>query len=226
VTGGPSQFNGLHVLADDDPRWPCDPVAQAASACDGGAQVVQLRTKHSTDQQATAWGRKIRALTRASGATFVVNDRFDLALACDADAVHLGQDDLPPDAVPASVRARLCIGRSTHDIAQARGAVTERVDYIAFGPVFGTTSKESAYDARGLQMLEAIARFVAPCPLIAIGGIDAERIPQLLAAGATGVAVISAVAAAPDRAAATRALAARFSDESSSADTAQSRATS
>ena len=87
---------GLHVLADDDPRWPVGPVEQARAACDGGASVVQLRAKHATDSQTVAWGREIRDLTRASGARFVVNDRFDLALLCDADGVHLGQDDLAP----------------------------------------------------------------------------------------------------------------------------------
>ena len=93
-------YCGLHVLADDDPRWSCDPPAQAAAACAGGAQVVQLRAKRATDRQALAWARAIRELTRASGTRFVVNDRFDLALAAGADAVHLGQGDLPPSALP------------------------------------------------------------------------------------------------------------------------------
>jgi thiamine-phosphate pyrophosphorylase len=210
VNGAGTSFHGLHVLADDDPRWSLGPVAQAAAACAAGAHVVQLRAKHATDRQTLAWGREIRKLTSAVGATFVVNDRFDLALACDADAVHLGQDDLLPAAVPAAVRARLRIGRSTHDVAQAQQARAERVDYVAFGPVFGTTSKESAYDARGLPMLGEIARIVAPLPVVAIGGIDASRIPRLLEVGATGAAVISAVAAAPDPEAATRELVAAF----------------
>jgi len=206
----PRQFCGLHVLVDDDPRWPYDVVEQTRAACAGGAPVVQLRTKHATDAQAVAWGREIRSLTASAGATFVVNDRFDVALACRADAVHLGQDDLPPAAVPKDVRARLAIGRSTHDLAQAREAASEPVDYVAFGPLFGTTSKDSAYDARGLPLLAEIVRVVAPRPVVAIGGIGLERIPALRAAGATGAAVISAVAAAADPEAATRALAAAF----------------
>ncbi len=199
-------FRGLHVLVDDDPRWSRDPVEQASSACSGGAHVVQLRVKHAGDRDAVEWGRAIRALTRRAGARFVLNDRFDLALACEADAVHLGQEDLPPDAVPAAVRKRLAIGRSTHDVAEATASCSEAVDYVAFGPVFGTTSKRSEYAARGVPMLREIARIVAPRALIAIGGIEAAMIPELIRTGIAGVAVISAVAAAADPEAATREL--------------------
>lgn len=205
-----SAFDGLHVLADDDPRWSLDPVAQAAAACAGGAHVVQLRAKHATDAQTVEWGRRIRELTRSHGATFVVNDRFDLALACEADAVHVGQDDVSPGDIPAAVRERLRVGRSTHDEEQARAARDEPVAYVAFGPVFGTTSKESEYEARGLSMLGEIARIVAPAPLVAIGGIAASNVPQLVEAGASGAAVISAVAGALDPSEATRALVRAF----------------
>lgn len=206
----PARFSGLHVLVDDDPRWKDDPVGQARAACAGGAHVVQLRCKRVTDREAIAWGREIRALTRAARATFVVNDRFDLALVCEADAVHLGQDDLPPQALPSFARSRLAVGRSTHDVAQARAACTEAVDYVAFGPLHGTTSKASPYEARGLPLLAEIVRAVAPLPVVAIGGVDAARIPALLEAGATGAAVISAVAGAEDPEDATRTLVACF----------------
>lgn len=205
-----TRFAGLHVLVDDDPRWQLDPVAQARAACAGGAHVVQLRAKHATDAEAIAWGREIRRMTATAAATFVMNDRFDLALACEADAVHLGQDDLPPAALPKEVRAKLLVGRSTHVVAQAHAAVADGVDYIAFGPLFGTTSKASPYEARGLALLVEIARIIAPLPLVAIGGIDLARIPELRRAGAVGVAVISAVAGAADPEAATRALAEAF----------------
>jgi thiamine-phosphate pyrophosphorylase len=203
-------YCGLHVLVDDDPRWPCDPPAQAAAACAGGAQVVQLRAKRATDRQALAWARAIRELTLASGARFVVNDRFDLALAAGADAVHLGQGDLPPSALPEVVRERLAVGRSTHTLAQARAACGEAVDYVAFGPVFGTRSKQSEHGERGLEMLSEVARLVAPRPLVAIGGISADDLDGVIAAGAAGVAVISAVAGAGDPEAATRALCAHL----------------
>ncbi|MEM7412569.1 MAG: thiamine phosphate synthase [Myxococcota bacterium] len=199
-------FSGLHVLADDDPRWPGSPTEQARAAVAGGARVVQLRAKHATDAQQLAWAREIRDLTRAHAVTFVVNDRFDLALLAEADAVHLGQGDLPPDRVPEPARAGLAIGRSTHTREQLLSTVSEPVDYVAFGPLFGTTSKEHAFDARGLDALAWAVEAVAPRPLVAIGGIDAARAPDVRAAGAAGFAVISAVAGAPDPSAATRAL--------------------
>ena len=196
---------GLHVLADDDPRWPRDPLAQAEAACAGGAAVVQLRCKHATDAEALRLARGVRARTRAAGALFFVNDRFDLALAVEADGVHLGQEDLPA-RLPAAARARLLVGRSTHTLEQARAAAREDVDYVALGPIFGTASKASPWPARGVALAGETARAVAPLPLVAIGGVDADGARALAAAGVAGVAVISAVAAASDPEAAVRAL--------------------
>ena len=203
-------YRGLHVLADDDPRWAKDPVEQAREACAGGAPVVQLRSKHATDREALGWAQAIRELTRAAGARFVVNDRFDLALLAEADAVHLGQDDLPPSALPTDVRRQLVVGRSTHTPEQLVAARDEDVDYVAFGPVFGTTSKDSDYDQRGLEALREAVRLAAPRPLVAIGGISADRVASLREAGVAGFAVISVVAAAEDPVAATADLVARF----------------
>ena len=200
-------FAGLHVLADDDPRWPRGPVDQAAAACDGGASVVQLRAKHATDSQALEWAEAIRRLTRQAGALFVVNDRFDLALAAEADGVHLGQDDLPPDRIPKLALTKLAVGLSTHNIEQATAAAKTEVDYVAFGPVFGTQSKTSPEAAPGLEALEYAVRQVAPRPLVAIGGINSGNMRAILETGASGAAVISAVAAGADPAAATRELA-------------------
>ncbi len=202
-------FSGVHVLADDDPRWMHDPIAQARAACAGGARAVQLRAKRATDAEALALGRAIRALTRDAGLVFVVNDRVDLALACDADAVHLGQDDLPP-ADARRIAPRLAIGRSTHDLAQLARALAEPIDYVAYGPLFGTASKDTGYGARGLAALREIAGACAPLPLVAIGGIDARNCAEARGAGAHGVAVISAVANAADPVGAVRALAAAF----------------
>ena len=203
-------LGGLHVLVDDAARWGCDPVAQARAACAGGAGVVQLRAKQASDRQALAWAAPIRALTRHHGVVFVVNDRFDLALAAGADGVHLGQDDLPPGDLPAEARRRLIVGRSTHDAEQLAAAAGESVDYVAFGPVFGTRSKETPWSERGLEALAEAVRLVAPLPLVAIGGIDRDRAPAVADAGAAGIAVISAVAGAADPEAATRELTAAF----------------
>lgn len=197
---------GLHVLADDDPRWPADPIAQAEAACAGGAAVVQLRCKHATDREALRLGEAIRARTRAAGVLFVVNDRFDLALALGADGVHLGQDDVPPARLPAAARERLLVGRSTHDLEQLAAAAAEPVDYLALGPLFGTTSKATPHAPLGVDVAREAARRAAPLPLVAIGGIDARRAAELAAAGVAGVAVISAVAGAADPLAAVRAL--------------------
>ena len=197
-------YLGLHVLVDDDPRWGRSPVEQARDACAAGVPVIQLRAKHATDQQCLEWAMAIRDLTRGVGARFVLNDRFDIALLAEADAVHLGQTDLPPDAIPDAFRSRLAIGRSTHTEAELQRARGEDVDYVAFGPVFGTSSKESEFDARGLEALARAATLAAPRPLIAIGGIQLAHLPDLRRAGVGGFAVISAVAAARDPSAAAR----------------------
>jgi len=203
-------LRGLHVLADDAPHWKWDPVEQARAACEGGAAVVQLRAKRATDREALVWARAIRACTREHAVAFAVNDRFDLALLAGADGVHLGQEDLPPARLPKRALDALFVGRSTHTLAQARAACGEPVAYVAFGPVYGTRTKDSPYEARGLDLLASAAAAVAPLPLVAIGGIDASRAGALRGAGAAGIAVISAVAGAADPVGATRALASAF----------------
>jgi thiamine-phosphate pyrophosphorylase len=210
LSGAKFDFSGLHVLADDDPRWRHDLMSQARAACAGGARVVQLRAKRATDSQALAWGRELRALTREAGAVLVVNDRIDLALACGADAVHLGQEDLPPEAAR-RIAPRLAIGRSTHDAAQLACALAEPIDYVAYGPLFGTASKQTGYAARGLAALREIASHCGALPLVVIGGIDAGNCARARAAGARGIAVISAVADASDPVAAVREIVAAFS---------------
>lgn len=192
----PGPFDGLHVLVDDDPRWNFTPVEQARAACQGGAAVVQLRAKHTTDHESVALGLEIRRQTMEAEIRFIVNDRFDLALACGADGVHLGQTDVPPPAIPEHIRAELRIGRSSHTLDQARIALQEGVDYVAFGPVFETYSKTSEYVPQGLTLLAEIADLVRPSPLVAIGGINRDNLREVISAGATGAAVISAAAGA------------------------------
>ncbi|HEY8156568.1 MAG TPA: thiamine phosphate synthase [Myxococcota bacterium] len=204
------RLSGLHVLADASPRWAHSPVAQARAACAGGASAVQLRAKLAPDRDLLAWAAEIRALTEDAGALFLVNDRFDLALAAGADGAHLGQDDLPPARVPPAARERLLLGFSTHTLEQAAAARREPVDYVAFGPVFGTSSKDSPWGPRGLAQLAEVVRSVRPLPVVAIGGIDASNAASVRVAGAAGFAVISAVAGAREPEAATRALVAAW----------------
>jgi thiamine-phosphate pyrophosphorylase len=200
---------GLHVLADDDPRWKRGPAEQAEAACRGGASVVQLRAKHAGDRETLACARRIQRLCLDAGVLFVVNDRFDLALLARADGVHLGQEDVPPDALPEAARRVLVVGRSTHTLDEVRRAAAEPVDYIAFGPVFGTQSKATPHAATGLAALAEAVALAAPRPVVAIGGIGPEQVAAVAATGA-GAAVISAVAGADDPEAATRELAARL----------------
>jgi len=200
---GLERVRGVYVLADDDPRWRNDVRAQVAGAIAGGATALQLRLKHSADAAALALAREAVKGTRAVGALLFMNDRFDLALLAGADGVHLGQDDLAPEQIPLDARARLLVGLSTHTLAQVRASRARPVDYIAFGPVFSTGSKVSAFEARGLSLLrEAVA--LAGRPLVAIGGISAANASDVRAAGAVAAAVISAVADASDPAEATR----------------------
>ncbi|MCH8889515.1 MAG: thiamine phosphate synthase [Myxococcales bacterium] len=194
-------------LADDAPIWKIDPIDQARAACEGGASIVQLRAKRATDSVALEWAEAIREITRKFDVGFFVNDRFDLALAADADGVHLGQDDFPPSEIPIGVRASLLVGRSTHSLEQAREACEEPVDYIAFGPIFATETKDSPGDPRGVERLAEVVRAVQPQPVIAIGGIDLGNVARVAEAGVAGIAVISAIADAADPRRAARALA-------------------
>jgi len=194
------------VLVDDDPRWPRDPVEQAREALRGGARIIQLRAKQSGDRRALLFAEQIRAITRDADARLVMNDRFDLALAAQADAVHLGQDDLAPGDLPESAREHLAVGRSTHDLEQALAACREDIDYLAYGPLFGTRSKTTPYAPRGLDALREIVAAAGALPVIAIGGIDEGNLATVLACGVSGVAVIAAVAGAEKPAEATRKL--------------------
>jgi len=197
---------GIYPLADDDPRWKHDPRAVVSAALAGGARVIQLRLKHTRDGDALELARVAVRETRAHGALLIVNDRYDLADLAGADGVHVGQDDLAPERIPAEIRARLLVGLSTHTIEQLEASRKQPIDYVAFGPVFGTTSKDSEYTARGAELLgRAVGEArEARRPLVAIGGIDESTLPAVAAAGAVAAAVISAVTDAADAAAATR----------------------
>jgi thiamine-phosphate pyrophosphorylase len=194
----------LYPIADADSC--ADVVALAEAMLDGGARLIQVRAKSASSRALIDLAQTIQARCAARGARLIVNDRADVARLVGAAGVHLGQDDLPAAAARALLGPQTIIGVSTHDTAQLDAAVREAVaDYIAYGPIFATASKANPDPSQGLDALRA-ARSRCPRPLVAIGGITAERLPAVLAAGADAVAVIAAIARADDPAAATRAL--------------------
>lgn len=171
----------------------------------GGATVIQLREKEGKVQEVLALGRALQELTRAAGLPLIVNDRLDLALALDADGVHVGQDDMPADMARKLLGPDKLLGVSVETVAQAQEAEAAGADYLGVGDIFGTPSKPDAGAPIGLAPLAEIARSVA-IPVIGIGGITRSNAAAVIQAGAVGVAVISAVMAAPDPEAATREL--------------------
>jgi thiamine-phosphate pyrophosphorylase len=170
---------------------------------------LQLRAKRLGAGAMREAALRLLPLCRAAGVPLCVNDRVDVALAVGADFVHVGQEDLPLEEVRRLAGARLRVGVSTHSPQQARAAVAGGADYIGFGPVFGTRSKENPDPVVGLETLRAVAA-TAGVPVVAIGGIDLQTVAQVAATGASAAAVIAAVDRAPDRTAAGRSVAAAF----------------
>ena len=203
------RVSGIYPLACDDPRWRHGPRGVVDAALAGGAKLIQLRLKHATDGDALALAEWAVARAHEAGALLFVNDRYDLADLAGADGVHLGDRDLPPERIPEDVRARLLVGLSSHTLEQVRASAARPIDYLAFGPVFGTRSKDTEWDARGLDLLRE-ARSLTSRPLVAIGGIGLENVGEVAKAGAAAAAVISVIADAEDPAGQTRALQARF----------------
>ncbi|WP_422742520.1 thiamine phosphate synthase [Mycobacterium sp. WMMD1722] len=186
----------------------------ADAALAGGVDVIQLRDKGSAGEQrfgpleARAELAALEILADAAhrhGALLAVNDRADIALAGNADVLHLGQDDLPLEVARGIIGERPLIGRSTHDLDQAIAAVTEDVDYFCVGPCWPTPTKPGRRSP-GLDLVRAAAALQTDKPWFAIGGIDEERLPEVLAAGARRIVVVRAITAADDPAAAARRL--------------------
>jgi thiamine-phosphate pyrophosphorylase len=177
----------------------------------GGAAILQLRVKTMAPRDFLELARFARAETRAYGCKLIINDRIDIALACDADGVHLGQDDLPL-AAGRKLAGQKIVGISTHDIEQAREAERNGADYIGFGPMFGTQTKNTGFTARGLDSLRQI-RAGVKIPIVAIGGIKEQNVKQVWQAGADSAAIISDILSADDIVAKTqRIIAARARD--------------
>ncbi|HXV79421.1 MAG TPA: thiamine phosphate synthase [Candidatus Binatia bacterium] len=161
---------------------------------EGGVKLLQLRVKAAPAADFLQLARAARNLTRSHGCKLIVNDRLDVALASDADGVHLGQEDLPLHAARKLMGNRI-IGISTHDVEQAKEAEAGGADYIGFGPMFGTATKATGYSARGLEMLRQV-RHTVKVPIVAIGGITETNVNEVWRAGADSVAIISDLLAA------------------------------
>ncbi|ELZ45421.1 thiamine-phosphate pyrophosphorylase [Halorubrum distributum JCM 9100] len=178
-----------------------------AAALDGGVDVVQLRDKAASARERYETGLRLRELTAEAGVPLVVNDRIDLAAAVDADGVHLGQSDLPVAVAREQLGEEAVVGVSASTVEQAEAAEAAGADYLGVGAVYGTDSKDVSGDRNGIgvERIAAVADAVE-IPVIGIGGIDAGNAAPVVAAGATGVAVLSAITAAEDPAAATAAI--------------------
>ena len=203
-------------LCTDARRERGDLAEFADAALSGGVDIIQLRDKGSAGEQ--RFGpleakqelealEVLRDAARRHGALFAVNDRADLARAAGADVLHLGQDDLPLQVARDIVGSRPLIGRSSHDTTQAHHAIVEDVDYFCVGPCWPTPTKPGR-SAPGLDLVRAVAEQRPAKPWFAIGGIDEQRLPEVLAAGATRVVVVRAITGADDPQAAARRLAA------------------
>jgi thiamine-phosphate pyrophosphorylase len=158
----------------------------------GGARLIQLRDKEASAKDMLGAARACIPLTRAAGAKLIVNDRADVALAADADGVHLGQEDLSVEAAREMLGPDRIIGISTHSLEQAMCALETSADYIAVGPIYATTTKENPDPVVGLELVRRM-RELTVRPLVAIGGMTPERALEVIAAGANTVAVISAL---------------------------------
>lgn len=193
-----------HFYAIVDPAGGHQPVELARVMLSAGARIVQLRLKQAAARDFVAAAREVAALCRAAGATFIVNDRADICMLAEADGVHLGQEDLPLEAGRRLMGPGKIIGVSTHSLEQARAAEAGGADYIGFGPMYAGGLK-NVRAGQGLENLRA-ARAAVRIPIVAIGGITEPKVPEVLAAGADAVALITDVIRAPDLAKKVRAI--------------------
>jgi thiamine-phosphate pyrophosphorylase len=173
-----------------------------AALC-GGARAFQLREKDLSPRELYPLALEMRQLTQAYGARLLINDRVDVALAVDADGVHLTTTSLPASIARRVLGPGRLIGVSTHTLAEAQAAAEEGADFLVFGPVFFTPSKAPYGEPVGLDALRAV-RVAVRSPILAIGGIKKANLDQVLAAGADGIAVISAIISADDPTAASQ----------------------
>ena len=199
-----ARYLAVYLVADPD-QTTSDLPTTVIEAIDGGVTAVQFRSKRQTDRDAFALAGRLRAICRDRYLPFIVNDRVALALAVDADGVHVGVDDLPVKIVRRLLGPSRIVGYSPETDEQARTAARGCVDYLGIGPVFSTSSKDDAPPPIGIDGIRRITR-LASIPVVGIGGITAERASSVVNAGAAGVAVIGAILRAPNPAGAAKTL--------------------
>ena len=193
----PYSLSGLYIILDPSvccDRSLTDVLREAATA---GARLFQYRNKSASMKEAYTEALVLRKVALDVGVTFIVNDRCDLAVAVDTDGVHLGQGDLPFGLARKVMGPEKLIGISTHNPDQVREATAGKPDYLGYGPIFTTGSKQDHDPLVGLEGLRAMRRLTS-LPVFAIGGIQIDQAGEVIRVGANGVAVISAILKAPD----------------------------
>lgn len=165
---------------------------------DAGATLVQLREKNAMPGDWFDDAAACASYARENGITLIVNDRVDIAIAINADGVHLGQDDLPVQAARELLGDESIIGLSTHTLDQVRSALDQSIDYIGFGPIFPTTTKANPDQVTGIELLREARAIAGSLPIVAIGGITLANARDIIAAGAASVAIISDLLAGPN----------------------------
>jgi len=195
----------VYVITDRRVAGERDILDVVRAAIRGGATVIQLREKEATTREMIRLGEALHEITRQAGIPLIVNDRVDVALAIDAEGVHVGQDDMPAAVARRLIGPDKILGVSAETVAQALEAQRDGADYLGVGDVYGTPTKPNAGPPIGVEGLAEIARAVS-IPVVGIGGITPENAAAVIDAGAVGVAVISAVVGAADPEAAARRL--------------------
>ncbi|MBN2417979.1 MAG: thiamine phosphate synthase [Deltaproteobacteria bacterium] len=187
----------FHVLTNTDLQHRFSHVELTTMAVAGGADTIQFRSKSGSTRDMIDSALQMKTLCKKAGVPLIINDRIDVAIAVGADGVHIGQDDFPIPLARKLLGPDAIIGGSAGSMEEALKCLSDGSDYIGVGPVYGTSSKSDAGPATGVDNLRAIAERIA-LPVIAIGGIKASDIKELMKAGAYGVAVISAVCCEDD----------------------------
>jgi thiamine-phosphate pyrophosphorylase len=182
----------LHIITDTELQVRFSHVELAEMAISGGAETIQFRQKQGTTRELIEIARNMKRLCENAAVNFIVNDRLDVAIASDADGVHLGQEDFPIPLAREIFGKNKIFGGSAVTLDGAKKCLEEGADYVGFGPVYPTASKTDAGPVTGLDLMREVIDKI-PLPLIAIGGVTKENTPDIIRAGAYGIAVISAV---------------------------------